>query len=62
MAMLPANQAEVARLKRELNIVTNEIAGMAGIDFTMPPPPAPGTGNPNLPPLSSVANQFYTSK
>ena len=62
MAMLPENKAEVARLKRELNIVTNEIAGMAGIDFTMPPPPAPGAGNPNLPPLSSVANQFYTSK
>jgi len=62
MAMLPANQAEVTEIKRRLNIINTQIAGMADIDFTMPPPPAPGVGNPNLPPLSSVANQFYTSK
>jgi hypothetical protein len=58
MAMLPANQAEVTEIKRRLNIINTQIAGMADIDFTMPPPPAPGAGGANLPPL----NTFYTPK
>jgi len=58
MAMLPANQAEVTEIKRRLNIINTQIAGMADIDFTMPPPPAPGAGGPNLPPIDS----FYTTR
>lgn len=56
MAMLPENQAEVAEIKRRLNIINTQIAGMANIDFTMPSPPSPGAGGANLPPLSSFYN------
>jgi hypothetical protein len=59
-AMLPANQNAVAELRRKINLINTQIAAMSDVDLTMPAPPSPGAGGANLPPLSSVANQFYT--
>lgn len=60
-AMMSKTKDEYADLKRRSNLVSTEIARMANLDFTIPqvPPSPAGASGANLPPLSSVANQYY---